>query len=318
MEHTTSHTPFESLPLNPNGPRGNAWGIYGDNDQLGRLNLLTPENTAAAAQEIIEGVRISTDWALNSMATPCFGRSAFEHTIKNKAPRPVNDDILIFNTQSSSQWDGFRHYGAKDGSFYNGCSQKDIENSTRNGIHVWADNGGIVGRGVLLDYAAWAEANCRAINCFETQSIPLEELLEVAASQQTTFRRGDILFIRTGWTRAYEQLSQAECQQLADYKAPPVIGVKSSEPILRWIWETGFAAVAGDMPSFEAYPCQDVDYFLHEWLLAGWGLPIGELFDLERLGKECRQRGRYTFFFSSVPLKVPGGVASPPNGVAIF
>lgn len=192
---------------------------------------------------------------------------------------------------------------------------------------------------MLLDYAAWAEANCRAINCFETQSIPLEELLEVAASQQTTFRRGDILFIRTGWTRAYEQLSQAECQQLADYKAPPVIGVKSSEPILRWIWETGFAAVAGDMPSFEAYPCQDVDYFLHEWLLAGWGLPIGELFDLERLGKECRQRGRYTFFFSSVPLKVkiptlrlqyrdyanppqfqqvPGGVASPPNGVAIF
>lgn len=128
--------------------------------------------------------------------------------------------------------------------------------------------------------------------------------MEVAASQKTTFRSGDILFIRTGWTRAYEKLSPTECQQLADYRAPPVIGVKSSEEILRWIWETGFAAVAGDMPSFEAYPCQDPDFFLHEWLLAGWGLPIGELFDLERLGRECRQRGRYTFFFSSVPLKV--------------
>jgi hypothetical protein len=169
---------------------------------------------------------------------------------------------------------------------------------------VWADNGGIVGRGVLLDYATWAEAKGKPVNCFEAQSIPLDDLLEVAASQKTTFRPGDILFIRTGWTRAYEKLSQTECEQLANYAAPPVIGVKSSEAILRWIWESGFAAVAGDQPAFEAYPCQDSDFFLHEWLLAGWGLPIGELFDLERLGRECRQRGRYTFFFSSVPLKV--------------
>lgn len=169
---------------------------------------------------------------------------------------------------------------------------------------VWADNGGIVGRGVLLDYAGWAEANEVAVNCFQSQSIPLSELQQVAASQNITFRPGDILFIRTGWTHAYERLSQAECQQLADYKAPPVIGVKSSEEMLRWIWDTGFAAVAGDMPAFEAYPCQNSDFFLHEWLLAGWGVPIGELFDLERLSQECRKRNRWSFFFSSVPLKV--------------
>ncbi|KAJ6126526.1 hypothetical protein N7523_002138 [Penicillium sp. IBT 18751x] len=310
--------PFDSLPLRPNGPRGNAWGLFGDQDEVGMLNRLTPENTTAAAREIVEGVRVSTDWNLNSMATPCFGRSAFEHTIKNKAPRPVNDDVLVFNTQSSSQWDGFRHYGSPEGSYFNGCSLEDIQGSTRNGIHTWVEQGGVVGRGVLLDYAAWAEANGITVNCFQTQSIPLSDLQKVAASQQTTFRPGDILFIRTGWTREYEKLSREECQQLADYKAPPVIGVKSSEEILRWIWDNEFAAVAGDMPSFEAYPCQNPEFFLHEWLLAGWGLPIGELFDLERLGQECRQRKRWTFFFSSVPLKVPGGVASPPNGVAIF
>ena len=169
---------------------------------------------------------------------------------------------------------------------------------------VWTENGGIVGRGVLLDYAAWAEANGTPVNCFQTQSIPLSVLQEVAASQQTTFRPGDILLIRTGWTHAYERLSPAECQQLADYAAPPVIGVESSKEMLQWIWDTGFAAVAGDMPSFEAYPCQNREFFLHEWLLAGWGIPIGELFDLERLSQECRQRRRWTFFFSSVPLKV--------------
>ena len=58
------------------------------------------------------------------------------------------------------------------------------------------------------------------------------------------------------------------------------------------------------MPSFEAWPCQNQEFWLHEWLLAGWGLPIGELFDLEKLGEECKKRGRWSFFFSSVPLKV--------------
>ncbi|KAJ5567839.1 hypothetical protein N7535_007145 [Penicillium sp. DV-2018c] len=294
---------FDSLPLRKDGPRGNAWGMFGDQDQMGMLNLLTPENTAAAAREIVEGVRISTDWALNSMATPCFGRSAFEHVIKNKAPRPVNDDILVFNTQSSSQWDGFRHYGSAQGTFFNGCTQEEVENSHRNGIHVWADHGGIVGRGVLLDYAGWAKSNGKEVNCFETQSIPASVLQEVAASQKTTVRPGDILFIRTGWTRAYDELPQTECQRLADYAAPPVIGVESSEATLRWIWDLQVAAVAGDMPSFEAYPCQNKDFFLHEWLLAGWGVPIGELFDLEQLSQECRKRGRWSFFFSSVPLK---------------
>lgn len=126
---------FDALPLRADGPRSNAWGLFGEGDQMGMLNLLTPENTAAAAKEIIQGVRVSTDWPLNSMKTPCFGRSALEHTIKNKAPRPVNDDVLTFNTQSSSQWDGFRHYGSKEGTYFNGCTLEDIQTSSRNGIH---------------------------------------------------------------------------------------------------------------------------------------------------------------------------------------
>jgi hypothetical protein len=32
---------------------------------------------------------------------------------------------------------------------------------------------------------------------------------------------------------------------------------------------------------------------LHEVLLAGWGCPIGELFDLEKLAEQCRKLGRY-------------------------
>lgn len=45
-------------------------------------------------------------------------------------------------------------------------------------------------------------------------------------------------------------------------------------------------------------------YVLHEWLLAGWGMPIGEMFDLERLAETCHRLSRWEFFLVSVPLKV--------------
>jgi len=92
--------------------------------------------------------------------------------------------------------------------------------------------------------------------------------------------------------------------------------------VLRWIWDHQFSAVAGDSPSFERAPISgphaNQETILHEWLLAGWGVPIGEMFDLERLGRYAKEKGRHSFFVSSMALKVPGGVASPPNAVAIF
>lgn len=59
-------------------------------------------------------------------------------------------------------------------------------------------------------------------------------------------------------------------------------------------------------------------FSLHEVLLAGWGMPIGELFDLEKLAEYCKTEGRWSFFVSSEVCNVPGGVASPPNVLAIF
>lgn len=129
--------PFSSLPIRPDGPHGNAWGLYGPDDNIGRLNLLTPETTFSAIREIRNGIRISTDWSLDSMLQqPCFGRKPFEQTIINKAPRSVNDDVLVLNTQISSQWDGFRHYGyQKERLYYNGYTLEDLLATKVNGIH---------------------------------------------------------------------------------------------------------------------------------------------------------------------------------------
>jgi hypothetical protein len=57
---------------------------------------------------------------------------------------------------------------------------------------------------------------------------------------------------------------------------------------------------------------------IHNFLLAFWGTPIGELWDLEELARLCEKNKRWTFFLTSAPLNVEGGVASPCNAMAIF
>ncbi|KAI6783504.1 Levodione reductase [Emericellopsis cladophorae] len=86
----------------------------------------------------------------------------------------------------------------------------------------------------------------------------------------------------------------------------------------RWIWDTGFTAVAGEAISFEVFPPVG-DIARHNYFLAGWGMPIGEMFDLERLAHVCQHLNRSTFFFASMPINIPGGVSSPPpTAQAIF
>jgi hypothetical protein len=166
------------------------------------------------------------------------------------------------------------------------------------------ENGGIVGRGVLLDYISWAESQGHKIPALETTQIPLSDLNKVAAAQNISYRASDILFIRSGYMKSFQALSP---DQAASYMSQPVhaaIGVQSGEEMLRWLWENKFSAVAGDMPAFEALPFQSQEHWMHEWLLAGWGMPIGELFNLEKLAAECKRLNKWSFFFSSVPLKV--------------
>lgn len=77
--------------------------------------------------------------------------------------------------------------------------------------------------------------------------------------------------------------------------------------------------MASDTVAYEAWPSKkEWGVSMHEVLLSGWGLPIGECFDLEELGRTCERLGRWSFCFVSQPLNVPGGVASPANAVAVF
>lgn len=52
-------------------------------------------------------------------------------------------------------------------------------------------------------------------------------------------------------------------------------------------------------------------------LLPLLGIPIGELFDLDRLAEDCVTDGVWEGLFTSAPLNLRGGVASPPNALVI-
>jgi kynurenine formamidase len=95
------------------------------------------------------------------------------------------------------------------------------------------------------------------------------------------------------------------------------VGVKADNDTIKWFWDHHFAAVGGDTVSFESWPPAG-SIMLHEYFLAFWGTPIGEMFNLEGLAELCKKHNRWSFFFTSAPLNVPGGVASPPSAVAVF
>lgn len=143
-----------------------------------------------------------------------------------------------------------------------------------------------------------------------SQDIPFDELVAALRDQNMdldSFRPGDIVIVRSGYLEQYENMSAEKREHLNELyktKKPDNVGLKPSEDLLRFLWDNKIAALCGDSRALEVWPCTELQWHLHEWLLAGWGMPIGEMFYLEDLAKMCRETGRYTFFLSSSPMNV--------------
>ncbi|KAJ5161479.1 hypothetical protein N7492_006871 [Penicillium capsulatum] len=299
-----------------------------EEEGLGMLRLLTPDVVAAAAQtQIKTGERVCLNWDIENLTPPGFGRKPFEHRIKWVAEGVAFDDEYHFNPQQSSQWDGFRHHNAPAPTadeperrvFYGGTTAHEIKDtdSPRIGIGFWAKKG-IAGRGVLIDYVSYAERKGIRVNALTRQMISLDEVLEIARDCGITFQCGDIFFLRVGLPGTWAGMTAAQRTAYSQQTMPQHAGIEQSERVLRFIWDEHFAAVASDAVSFEVFPPLSPAHDLHHHLLAGWGLPIGEMFDLEELAATCRRLGRWSFFVSSSPLNCARGVSSPPNCMAIF
>lgn len=329
-------------------PQGCAWGLFdkdGKKDLLGTINLLTRDVIKRAYGEARDGVSVSLNWPLNAMGFPLPGRVQPTHkqmTLKEAGLSEGAgwDDEIHFNTQLSSQWDSLVHWHHQpSGLAYNGIEvTKEGLAATNTGANTtptldhWHAAGGLVARGVLIDFKEWAEKKVRtegetgndvAAHPLDGHRITVEEIEAIARDQGVEFRPGDVLIIRTGLTEYLEAPTPEVFAKLQNMK---IAGMDGTMKSVKWLWNKHFAAVAGDAWAFEALPPvkEDgsaaglVELVLHPWLLAMFGMPIGELWDLRALSAHCKASGRYSFMLTSAPLNIPGLVGSPPNALAIF
>ncbi|PFH53528.1 hypothetical protein AMATHDRAFT_38738 [Amanita thiersii Skay4041] len=325
---------FDELPKYKNLP-GCAWEVWGSEDHLGTINLLTDELVKQTAQEEIRlGKAVSLNWPLNFPSKPMFGRKSPDVLMKLREPARVSrDDEIHINTQSGTQWDGLRHFGiVEHGVFYNNTPIESLPVGlipipdphnidpamSKIGIQHWAEHG-ICGRGVLLDLIHYHESAGTPLpyDPWTSHPITTSDLKACANKQGVTFRQGDILLIRVGFIQKYYASTQETRDELGS-KPETFAGIEQSDDMRRFLWNNHFAAVASDQPALERWPAPKGVLHMHETLLGLWGMPIGEFFDLEELSKICAETGRYTFFFSSWPLNIIGGCASPPNAAAYF
>ncbi|KIW35180.1 uncharacterized protein PV07_01894 [Cladophialophora immunda] len=326
---------FDSLPPVAGMPPGCAWGVFdkdGQKDVFGTLNRTDRATVLAAATEIKQGISISLNWRLGAVKTPAANRKPLEHRIISFMDTPMrfhgyDDEHIAFNTQCSSQWDSLCHfYHQESASGYNGCQPTsqdliqgwgDEDNEKKlPTLNHWHDRGGLVGRGVLIDFKRYAEANGIESDPFGAHEITVSRIEEIAAAQGVTLQPGDVFIIRTGYTEVLEVSTPEKQKELMARFT--WAGVEQTIEAAKWFWNKGFAAVASDNIGFEVEYGKGDPPVLHPYLLSLFGMPIGELWDLKALSKHCAETGRYSFFFTSITLNVPGAVGSPPNALAIF
>lgn len=204
--------------------------------------------------------------------------------------------------------DAIGHIG-RDGKLFGGV---DAEQSTSNPAGIGASGVGanlaidqfpselLVNRGVLLDVATMIQGNATPLPAnFE---ITGEHLEKAAQRQGVQLRRGDTVFIRTGWG-AYFKGNSA----LYAGEASPGPGLDAAEYLIR----QGARVVGNDTLTFEKRPPVVMSprfqvFPVHMRLIADSGIYIIENLDLEGLAAARA----YEFAVVVPPIKVKGGTGS--------
>jgi kynurenine formamidase len=310
---------YRELPTLPDGTH-HAWGLYGDDDGLGGLNLLTPERVRAAAGLVRTGARYPLNLAVTEPDPPLFGRQPVRHDVFRVFEYLVDDRLDNFFPQGSSQWDALCHFRHSAG-FYNGRDDGSLELGL--GSIEAAGRAGIAGRGVLLDVARWLENSGDPLDPRSSFAVTADVLRAVADSEGVALLPGDIWCIRTGWVAWFRSLDHVERQEFAATSVDPLAlsmpGLSRDESFAELVWDQGVTAIATDTAAGEALPgpAESSDMCMHARVMTALGIMIGELFDFDALAQACADDGVYDFFFTAAPLVIPRGIGSPSNAMAI-
>ncbi len=310
---------FDELPIRSGAPAGATWGVFGDSDELGTLNFAGAAQTRAAAGLVRRGAVFALNLDINLPDPALFGRSTTTHAITHRRgvrAVAVDDHLDSFFPQASSQWDALRHFGVPEG-FYNGVDLDQVLVPAGGVLGIdRIGRRGIATRGVLLDVPralASRGISFDPLEFFPIDTTIIETVLEV---QNESLHEGDVVLVRTGWLEAYLGLDADARTAIA--QSPPATPGLFGPELAAMLWDHRVAAIAADNPALEAFsPTAPPGAPLHEALLAGLGMPLGELWQLGALAADCAADGVYEAMLTSAPLIIPGGSGSPPNALAI-
>jgi kynurenine formamidase len=296
------------------GQRLSNWGRWGDDDQRGTVNFITPDKVAAAGQLIRTGkvfdlgipfgaggpqpggARINPVLLVSETGTDQDFPGAFHYA----------DDYIFMPLQAASQWDGLAHVFYDD-KLYNGYPSSNVTSHGAHKCSIIEMAKGITGRGVLLDIA-----RLKGVEWLEQGYVITPEDLDAAASDAgVEVGSGDILLFRTGWRRKFIQEQDAAAFMAGE----PGLGLASVE----WLAQHEVAAVCSDNWAIEVLPGEIDEELLpvHMILIRDMGMTLGEILDFEELSADCAADGVYEFFFCAPPIKFLRAVGSPINPLAI-
>ena len=287
------------------------WGRWGQDDELGTLNLLTPEKTAKAAALVQQGRSVTCARPL--VAEPSVDmRIPFLHFMMGSG-----EDADHPGAGGSMDFFGVAYHGSTvthldsichmfwDGKMYNGHPAslvKSREGATVESIELL--HNGVVSRGVLLDIA-----RLRGVDWMEPGEGVMPEDLE-AAEKAAGIRveEGDILLIRTGNYKRRLTLG------------PPGDGGPGPQAaLLPWLHDRGVAVLGSDTPN-DPSPSGYTDFRLpiHNIGIVAMGLWLLDNANLEDLSQTCAELNRWEFLMTLSPLRIHNGTGSPVNPIAVF
>jgi hypothetical protein len=300
-------------------PEGSTWGDWGQDDQLGRLNLIGPEQVKKGIAEVREGKTFSLSLPLDYPGGQVINKVRFppvlKPVIRNGEPyfnylwSKINpnhtdigsDDAVLLHTQYSTQWDSLAHRGSVfdvhgNGEpvpvYYNGFSAgEDIEFNGESscaralGIEHMAAHG-VQGRAVLVDlYSRFGR--------FPRKEVGYDDLMEAMEKQKAEVEQGDILCIWTGLDTMIMEMKGTPDTTLNEACA---VLDGWDDRLLNWISDSGIAAIASDNLAVEAVGKQLPEgkkgstLPLHEHCLFKIGIHLGELWYLVELAEFLRSK----------------------------
>lgn len=342
------------MPRWTHRPEGSNWGEFGPDDQLGRLNLLTPERVRAAAAEIREGHSFCLSLPLDlpggqvvnprrfpPRLRPTFdaGEAFMNYPLERQDPAYLDvvcDDAVLLALQYSTQWDSLAHVGQLFDADADGEPEVVYYNGFRGGEHVESaapeagcgDAEGRHGGARRLGIETMAETAIQGRGVLvdlhrrcgrERVLVGHDMLQQVLHEDGIAVEEGDILCLHTGYA---DMLVEMAGDPDADLLARSCAALDGRDPaLLKWITDSGIAALVADNYAVEAFPGRPAEgrhtkLPLHEHCLFKLGLPLGELWHLSELAAWLRDAGRHRFFLTAPPLRLPRAVGSPVTPVA--